>query len=101
LVLVCLFAFVLPSFAADELITAKVQSVTQAVTRNGAPYVRVIIEEKRELNGVSYTAGVPLMFFGAMVESGKTLKAGDTVKVIASGREFNGRTSYTAQALIE
>jgi len=101
LVLACLFMFTLPAVAADEMITAKVQSVTQAVTKNGTPYVRVIIEEKRELNGVPYTAGIPMMFFGSTVSQGKTLKAGDMIKAIVTPRDFNGRTSYTVQAIVK
>jgi len=96
--LIC--AFALPAYAEDVLLTAKVQSVTQATDRNGGKYVRVIVEEDRTLNGVSYKAGIPAMFFGSIASEGAKLKAGDTLRAIVSKREFNSRMSYTVNAVL-
>jgi hypothetical protein len=97
----CLFVFVGPSFAADKMLTAKIQSVTQAVDKNGAPYTRVIVAEQRTLNGVTYEAGIPAMAFGAVAKDASLLKEGGTLKAIVSEREFNGRTSYTIMSVLK
>lgn len=86
--------------AEDVVLDAKVQSVAQALDKNGSPYVRVIIEESKKLAGVEYKVGVPVMFFGELAEQGKAFKAGDPIKAICARREFNGRTSYTVIQLI-
>jgi len=99
-VIACFFAFVGPSMAADKVLTAKIQSVTQAVDRNGAPYTRVIVAEQRSLNGVAYEAGIPAMAFGHVAKDAAGLKEGGTIKAIVSEREFNGRTSYTIMAVL-
>jgi len=90
-----------PASAEDQLLTAKISSVVQAKDKNGNAYTRVIIEEQKELNGVKYTTGVPVMFFGDMAAKGAQLKTGGTFKGIVSSRDFNGRTSYTAHALVQ
>lgn len=92
---------IVPSFAADKMLTAKIQSVTQAVDRNGAPYTRVIVAEQRTLNGVSYEAGIPAMAFGHVAKDASNLKEGGTLKAIVSEREFNGRTSYTILSVLK
>jgi hypothetical protein len=88
------------ALAADAMLETTIDSVTIAMDKNGNEYVRAIITEPRELNGVSYNRSLPLMFFGPMVEAGKQLKAGDQVRVIASYREFDSRPSYTALQLV-
>jgi len=98
----CLFAFAIPQvMSAEELLTVKITSVAQAKDKNGNGYTRAIIEESKELNGVKYTTGTPMMFFGDMASKGSALKAGQTVKVIASKRMFNERLSYTAHAIVQ
>lgn len=89
--------FALPAMAADKVLNVKIQSMTEAVDRNGHDYVRFIVGETRTLQGVSYDAGVPVMAFGPNVEQAKTLKEGDTLKAIVTPREFQGRQSYTIQ----
>lgn len=89
------------AFAADKQISAKVTSVAEATTKNGDPYVRVIVNEPRKLNGVEYMAGVPVMFFGANVETAKSIREGQTLTAIVAEREYNGGKSYTAQAVVK
>jgi len=100
IVIACFFVFVMPAVAADKVLSAKIQSVTQAVDRNGAPYVRVIVAEQRSLNGVAYEAGIPAMAFGTIAKDAAHLKEGGILKAVVSEREFNGRTSYTIMALL-
>lgn len=87
--------------AEDVVLEGNLSAVVEAIDRNGNPYVRAIIEEEREKQGVSYTAGVPLMFFGDHAEVGKTLKKGDTIKCIASPRTFMDRKSYTFLKMLQ
>ena len=94
-------AFAGMAVAKDVVLEGKLTAVMNATDRNGNPYVRAIITEERELNGVKYSAGVPLMFFGEHVAKGQTLQAGDTIKCIASSRNWMGRPSYTYLSAIE
>jgi len=90
----------IPAYAKDVVIEAKVTSITKALDKNGSPYVRIIVEEARELNGVAYTSGVPVMAFSTIAGQVKGLKAGDTLHVIAAKRTFQGRDSYTILKVI-
>jgi uncharacterized protein YxjI len=100
-IMVCLsLMYVSVASAEDKLLTAKIQSVTQAIDKNGSPYVRVIVEEMRTKFGVTYPDGVPAMAFGHMAKDAGNLKEGGTIRAIVSERQFNGRTSYTILALL-
>ena len=84
--------------AGDQMIDSKIESVTQLTDKNGNPFVRIIINEDREMNGVKYQKGVPVMFFGDLVTPGSTYKAGETLKAICSYDA--SYDSYTVIALI-
>ena len=86
--------------AKDVVIKAQVTSVTKALDKNGNSYTRIIVEESRELNGIAYTSGVPVMAFSEIAGQVKGLKAGDTLHVIAAKRTFEGRDSYTILKVI-
>jgi len=81
--------------AAEKLVTAPVKSVTIANDVNGHEYVRLIVEESRTLNGVSYSVGIPVMGFGDQAAALKSMKEGDVFKGICQERSFQGRDSYT------
>ena len=87
--------------AQDKLVTTKVSKVTVAKDKNGNEYVRLSVESPKELNGVAYTTTESAMAFGDMVAKAKTVKAGATVKMIVSEREFQGRQSYTVLKIME
>ena len=91
---------VAPSMAADILLDAKLISVSQHTDKNGQPYTRAIIEEKRELGGVSYSDTVAVMAFGEMASPLATYKAGEQLKAVVGSRDYMGRTSYTLKKLI-
>ena len=87
--------------AKDVLVESEIKSVTTQIDKNGNDYVRVIISEERELNGIKYTAGVPMMAFGDTVAQAQALSAGEQVKAICSAQEYQGRTSYTLVQVID
>jgi len=86
--------------AEDLILEGTVDSVTIAFDKNGNEYVRVIITETRTLQGVTYEAGTPVMFFGDLAEKGKALQKGDKFKAVADKRLWNGRLSYTVRVLL-
>lgn len=97
LFLVLLVFCFLSSFAtaADVMLNATVESTVVGFDKNGDQYVRIIIQEKRSLQGVNYEVGVPVMAFSENLEAAKKLSKGDTLKAICQTREFQGRKSYT------
>lgn len=101
IVAVLMFTIAANLFAADQLINAKIGSVIEKLDKNGNPFSVVIIEEQRTLNGVSYAAEVVGTAFRAAHEQAKQLKPGDTVKMIAEEREYNGSKAYTIRALVK
>jgi len=88
------------AFAEDVLLNAKIQDVVQAMDKNRRPYVRVIINEEKTLQGVSYEVGVPVMAFGSQVEKAKALKKGDILKAICGKKDNDGKTSYTLLKIV-
>ena len=87
--------------AKDMRLDATVDSVTVAQDKNGNEYVRVIIVEKRDLDGIEYSAGTPVMFFQENVADGKALSTGDTFSAIVDKREYRGSPSYTVRTIIK
>jgi len=90
----------IPVMAEDVILNTTIDSVTAAIDKNGDEYVRVIIVEDRVLQGVSYTATVPLMFFGEMAAQAKDLKKGQAIRVLANKKEYKGNHSYMARQLL-
>ena len=84
----------------DVLLNAKVQDVAIAMDKNGKQYVRVIVNEQRTLQGISYEVGVPVMAFGIHVEEAKGLKKGQTLKAICERHEAKGKVSYTILKIV-
>ncbi|MBW2026576.1 MAG: hypothetical protein JRI90_14585 [Deltaproteobacteria bacterium] len=89
LVAVLLFLSPVVASAQDVLIHAKIQDV------------RVIVNEERSLQGISYEVGVPVMAFGPQVEKAKALRKGDILKAICDRRESQGKVSYTILKIVK
>jgi len=87
-------------YAEDVKLDGKISAVQVSTDKNGKEYVRVLIPEKRSLNGVSYDTTVAVMFFGDHVVAGKSLKAGDALNCIASKKLYNGNASYSVLAML-
>lgn len=88
-------------YAEDVKMDGKISAVQISQDKNGKDYVRVLVPETRNLNGISYETTVAVMFFGEHVAAGKALKAGDALKCIANKRLYNGNPSYTVLALLK
>jgi len=99
--LVCFMAVPVVAMAADKIINTKIDSATTAIDKNGNQYCRLIINETRKLQGISYQVSVPVMVFGSQVKQAKTLKAGDTLKAVVASREYKGNTSFTVRAFLK
>jgi len=95
------FMFQGPAIAQDVLLKAKIQDVTLALDKNGSRYVRVIVTEKRSLQGIQYEAQVPVMAFGSHVERAMSLKKGQILTAICDKRNFKGKVSYTILKIVE
>ena len=91
-----------PSWGAEKILNTTAESVTEAVDKNGNPYVRIIVREQRELAGNTYFVGLPAMCFGAeLVTAAKGINPGDSFKAIVQGRTFQGRDSYTVISFLD
>jgi hypothetical protein len=99
-ILVCFTLTVPAAMAEDVILDTKIDSVTSALDKNGAPYIRVIVTESRSLKGIAYEATVPVMFFGSTVSQAKVLVEGDNVRILANKRMYQGNASYTARKIL-
>ena len=89
-----------PAMATDKILRTTIDSATTAIDKNGAEYVRIIVNEDRKMEGISYSVSVPVMVFGQAVSKAKNLKAGDKLNCIVASREYRGATSYTLRAFL-
>jgi hypothetical protein len=90
------------AMAADQMLDTKIESVTVAMTKHDAEYVRFIITEPRTLDGVTYNRSLPVMAFGELVAAAKAYKSGDNLKAVVSYRKLDdGRESYSILAFIQ
>ena len=86
--------FATAAFANDVILAGKVGACKIAKTKKGDNYVRLTIEVPKALNGVHYESGETVMCFGPTADKAKTIKAGQTVKLVASEQEYKGHKSY-------
>lgn len=104
IVILAVFSLMLAAsvaMAADTLVQAKVTDVKEKLDKNGSPFSIIVIQEERTLNGVTYSADVICTAFRQAHEEAKTLKPGDTVKMIAAKRDYNGDAAYTVRKIIK
>ena len=103
LVVALIIGLMLPAMAmsAEEVLDVTITDMVEKVDKNGNEYVRFIADMPKELKGVNYTVGTPIMAFGGAVDQAKTYKVGDNLKCIAKYREWNTRESYTILAYIQ
>ena len=91
------------SGSTDQILDTTIESVTVKNDKNGDEYVRYIVLEKANLNGVEYTKGISLTGFSSSIDmtQAKEYKAGDPIKAIVTPGDWNGRKTYTLVAFIE
>jgi len=87
--------------AADKLIQTTVQDVVKKLDKNGNPYVRIMINEKRSLNGVEYEAGVMVMAFSETVAAAEALQKGQEFKAVVAENDYRGNKSYVLRAIVK
>ena len=88
--------------AQDKIFTGTVAEVVEATTTTGKPYVRIIVEEEKQFQGVTYKAGYPVMVFAsALQERAAAVNPGETLKFVGSERSYQGRKSVTLMAFVE
>lgn len=75
-----------------------IESTTELTNKNGEQYIRFIVKEDRELQGVKYRPGIPVMAFTDVITEARDYSAGDTLKAVVNHRIYNGRESYTILA---
>jgi hypothetical protein len=85
--------------ARNRSITDKYRSASSDVyqerTRNGKPWVRILVEEEREPESAQRTPNLlPIAFFGRIAERAQELQAGDELTV---GCRLQG-TKYTTDS---
>jgi hypothetical protein len=103
-VLVAMFMMVCVTsvgFAEDIILSAKVERVLFKTDKQGAPYAMVLFAQKATLNGVEYNKTMSAMAFGDTVQGAKSLKRGDTMKVIALLKDYKGAPSYQILKFID
>ena len=98
LAILSIVVFTVAAQAADKMLTATIDSVTVANDKNGAEYVRLIVLEPKDIDGVTYVTGTPVMCFGSLADQAKALKKGDKLRAVVQEREYQGRNSYTLLA---
>ena len=94
-------AFVATAPAKELMLQAPIASAMTKLDKNGNEYVRLIVNESKNLDGVHYTVGTPVMCFGQTVAKAKALSEGDEFKAIVDSRYYKGRKSYTLIAFPE
>jgi hypothetical protein len=92
--LIAILVVAVAAQAADQMLNATVSDIVVTNDKNGNEYVRLIINEPRELDGVAYVSSVAVMCFRETANFAKTLKKGDKIRAIVSPNEYQGKTSY-------
>jgi len=83
------------AFSKDVLLTATVKKAGVYLTKSGKQYVRIIITEQRQLNGIQYEKDVVVTAFRPhQVQALRNIKPGDTLKAIADKKFYRGRVVY-------
>ena len=100
-VLLAIMWFVPVVHAANENLSAVVESATLAKDKNGNDYVRFIIPVSKNMQGIQYDDTIVVMAFGKLAQPAQAYKAGDTLNAIVKSREFQGNTSYTILKFLE
>ena len=94
------FTWIATPMAAEVTLQGSVDSVTVAKSKQDKEYVRLIVNEAKEKDGMKFSKqSVVMAFEPAIVAKTKTMKQGDPIKAVCSSKEYNGRTSYQILAL--
>jgi hypothetical protein len=91
------------SFSQEKVLDAEITQMVVRPDKNGKEYVRFIIKEDRQLNGINYQAEVDTMVFGSAVQKAKKYKPGDTLRAIVKVKNWhkNKKTYYQILQFLE
>ena len=93
--IVAILSVAVAAHARDVFLTATVKKAGVYLTKSGKQYVRIIITEQRQLNGIQYEKDVVVTAFRPhQVQALRNIKPGDTLKAIADKRFYKGRVVY-------
>ena len=84
--LLVLVAFTGLAVAEDKIIQGKLERVIVKKDKNGNPFSVLIMKNAKTLQGVNYTSDSPFFCFGDTHNQCKSLKAGQTTKIVYSDR---------------
>ena len=87
--------------AGERILIATADSVVTQLDKTGNEYTRIIIQENKILQGVAYTVGIPVMFFGQTSQAGSAIAKGDSFKCIVSENIYQGRKNYSVIAVLK
>lgn len=87
--------------AKDIMINKEIKNITFKNDKNGNQYARIFVAGTATLNGVSYQKDIAVMAFGDNVAKLKSYKKGQTIKLIASEKDYKGSPSYTVVDIIK
>lgn len=93
------FMFCSTPARAEQPMTFKPDSVTVLKDKNGNEYVRMLISEKKNSSGISYTQSTTVNAYRELVPAASKIKPGSEVTAIVEKREYQGRTYYTLLGL--
>lgn len=79
-------SFVGVALAEDKIVTGKIERVFLKKDKSGNPFTVLIMKDSKMLEGISYKGDAPFMCFGDINDSCKSLKAGQSVKLIVNDR---------------
>lgn len=87
--------------AKDIMINKEIKNITFKNDKNGNQYARIFVSGTATLNGVSYKKDMSIVAFGEQAAELKKYKKGQTVKLIASEKDYKGSPSYTVVDIIK
>lgn len=101
-VVAMILCFVTVSFAKDVMITKEVKSITFKTTKTGKPYASIAVSGTATMNGVTYKRDNFIAAFDSdVVAELKSVKKGQTLKMICSEGTYNGNPSLVLLALVK
>jgi len=99
-VLIATFAIALPATYAEQtgpvVLETRAEKVDLAVDKNGNPYARIVFKKEMTVEGIEVEVETLLMCFGETYTGAKSVRPGETIRVVAIPSHYKGRVNYNA-----